>query len=323
MKILLINIDSKIPSMPLRKIGGFCKDRGDQVFYNNGCGNPDYVYISCVFSKNASKTRGIAKMFSCPVEFGGYGVNDAQLPYEIEHHMPDYEGMDFSFGFSSRGCPRNCPWCIVPKMEGPIRNHAPITEFLHPDHKKLILFDSNFLASPRWRENFRFIIAHNLRICFNQGLDIRLVNEENAGMLADCKYSSLRFNERRLYFAFDHPSVEGAVIKGIQQLKDVGIPPRHNMFYMLCAYGVSASNYDFAQDWRRFKILRELGADPYVMKWNGRRDIRILNHFARWVIKRDYKRKRPKFLRSNEWVELENAINHAESNEKKLMAEGG
>nr|MDO8117202.1 hypothetical protein [Candidatus Sigynarchaeota archaeon] len=312
MKILLINIDSKIPSMPLRKIGGFYKDRGDQVFYDNGCRNPDYVYISCVFSKNAATARGIAKMFSCPTALGGYGVNNVQLPDEIEHHMPDYAGMDFSFGYTSRGCFRNCPWCIVPKMEGKLRDHASITEFLHPDHKKLVLFDNNFLASPRWRENLRFIIAHNLKICFNQGLDIRLINEENAGMLADCKYSSLSFKKRRLYFAFDHPSIEREFCEGIQRLKNAGISTKNIMVYMLCGFGVSATNYNFATDWNRYKIIRDLGADPYVMKYDGRRDIRVLNHFARWVIRRDYKRRRPKFLRPREWEELQEAINHVE-----------
>jgi len=305
MKDLLIPIDSKMRNLAIRKLGGFLKERGHQVFYNDGCSSPDYVYISCIFQKNAPKVRGIAKMFSCPVEIGGYGVNGAQLPFEVEHHMPDYNGMDYSMGFTSRGCIRNCPWCIVPKMEGSIRDHAPITEFLHPDHNKLVLLDNNFLASPRWRENLQFIIDHNLKVCFNQGLDIRLINEENARMLADCRYYSLTFRERRLYFAFDTLEVEPAVRRGIEILKEAGIKPKLMMFYILCGF---QEPYDFGYDWHRFKVLCELGVDPYVMKYNGRRDIRILNHFSRWVIKRDYKRRRPKYLRPHEWQELQEGI---------------
>lgn len=55
----------------------------------------------------------------------------------------------------------------------------------------------------------------------------------------------------------------------------------------------------------------------FVKEYNGRRDIRILNYFSRWVNKRDYKRKTPKFLdhnsaglykRPHEWKELKEAI---------------
>lgn len=309
MKDLLIQIDGKMKNIGLRKLGGFLKERGHRVFYNNGCQNPDHVYISCIFERNASKTRGIAKMFSCPVEVGGYGVNEAKLPFEVEHHMPDYEGMDYSMGFTSRGCIRNCPWCIVPKMEGSIRDHAPISEFLHPDHNKVVILDNNLPASPKCDDNLQFIIDHDIKVNFHQGLDIRLVNEDNARMLAATKYYSVTFKSRRIYFAFDTSEVEPAVRRGIETLKGAEIRPKNMMFYMLCGF---QEPYDFGHDWHRFKVLCDLGVDPYVMKYNRRRDIRVLNHFARWVIRRDYKRKRPKYLRPHEWQELQEAISRVE-----------
>ena len=291
MKARLIQIDGKIPNRALRCWGGYLKERGYEVFYSDGCPDPDLVKISCIFEWNAAKAHSIAKMFSCPVEIGGYGVSGAQLPFEVEHHMPDYEGMDYSVGFTSRGCIRNCPWCIVPEKEGPIHDHAPISEFHPPKFKKTILLDNNFQASPRWRENLRYIIDHGLKVNFNQGLDIRLVNEENAGMLADCKYYDWKFKERRLYFAFDTPEIEPEVRRGVQTLKDARIPPRRLMFYMLCGFG---HNYHWddhkGEVFHRFEVLNELGTDPFVMVWNNRRDIPELRHFARWVNKRIYKR---------------------------------
>lgn len=293
MEILLIDLDSKIPNPPLMKLSAWHKAQGNNVRLIK---NPDKVYISCVFPQNKSK-----------IEMGGYGISSVQLPDEIEHTRPDYSlyNCDFSMGFTSRGCIRKCPWCIVPKMEGPIRDHAPISEFLHPDHNKVILLDNNFLASPRWRENLQFLINNHLKVSFCQGLDIRLINEENAAMLAKCLHYSIKFTERRIYFAFDDIKIEKQVRRGVEILKRAGIPAGRLMFYMLCGF---EEPYDFGNDWKRFKILLELGVDPYVMKYNKRRDIRILNHFSRWVIRRDYKRNQPKYLRPHEWRELQDAI---------------
>lgn len=168
MKVLLVQVDGKMPNLALMKISSWHKKQGDKVFLQNLI-NPDKVYISCIFSQNRAKALGIAKMFNCQVEVGGYGINDAQLPFDVEHTMPDYSlyGIRYSIGFTSRGCIRNCPWCIVPKKEGNIKDHAPINEFYVSAWKKLILWDNNFLASPRWYENLREIITRKIKVSFN------------------------------------------------------------------------------------------------------------------------------------------------------------
>ena len=289
MNVLLVDVDSKMPNLALMKISAWHKKRGDRVYLNNGCQDPDKVYISCMFSKNAARARGIAKMFSCPVEIGGYGVNGTKLPDEIEHTMPDYDGLDFAMGFTSRGCIRNCPWCIVPRMEGPIRNHAPITEFLPDELEKVVLFDNNFKASPRWRENLKYIIDHGIKVNFTQGLDIRLVDEEFAGMLAECDYRASNFKDKQLYFSFDVLEIEYKIMCGIETLRGAGIPiDRHHItFYMLVGFGVDSKDYTWdyfvKHDYHRFKVLREFGVRPYVMLYNGRRDIPILRYFRQWV----------------------------------------
>ena len=278
MKVLLINVDSKIPNLPLMKLSAFHKENGDTVGTN--IVNPDKVSISCVFEKNKAKALGIAKLFNCEVEVGGYGVNDKQLPYEIEHIMPDYSlyAIHYSIGFTSRGCPRKCPWCIVPNKEGPIREHAPISEFLHPKHRKLVLLDNNFLASPKWKEKLEFIIKKRLEVNFTQGLDIRLIDDEKAKWLRLVKFRTLTFRTEMLHFAFDTPEIESEVRRGVAILKKHGIRPHKLTFYFLCGF-----NTTHEEDMHRFKVIRELGANPYCMKYNDRRDDEWLNHFDRWV----------------------------------------
>lgn len=281
MKILLIDVDSKIPNLALMKISASHKNVGDKVFLNKCC-TPDEVHISCVFSKNRSQALGITKMFDCPVEIGGYGVNDKQLPYAVEHMMPDYTlypNMDFSMGYTSRGCIRKCPFCIVWKKEGNMRDHAPIGEFWNSSiGRKVVILDNNFLASPNWKPNIEFMLNHQLQVSLCQGLDIRLVNDENAFWLKLIDSRTMSFKSRMYYFAFDDPSIEDDVRKGVAILKKHGIKPYHLSFYMLCGF-----NTTHEEDRHRFNVLRELGAWAYIMKYNDRRDDPWLNHFDRWV----------------------------------------
>lgn len=299
MRILLIDVDSKMPNLALMKLSAWHKRRGDEVrlwrMQTEDCATlapADWegkIYVSCVFSENAWVARAFGG--SPNVEVGGYGVNGAKLPDEIEHTMPDYDlyGADYSMGFTSRGCIRKCPFCVVPEKEGPIRDHAPIPEFLYPGHNKVILLDNNFLASPKWKENLQFIIDHNLKVNFTQGLDIRLIDEENAAMLAECDYRAQNFKDRQLYFSFDTPEIEPEMTHGIETLRGAGIPiDRHHItFYMLVGFGADPEDYTWdyfvEHDYRRFKVLREFGVRPYVMTYNDRRDIPLLRYFEQWA----------------------------------------
>jgi len=293
MKVLLIDVDQTgFPNLALMKLSAWHKQRGDHVSLNNMNGSVSVVYISCVFTKNRPKALGIARFFEelgVEVHIGGYGINDAKLPDEIEHIMPDYSlyGSDYSMGFTSRGCIRRCPWCIVWRKEGSIREHSPIEEFWNRRHEKVLLLDNNFLASERWAEKLKFLTDRRLKVCFNQGLDIRLVDQEVARQLARTRYFDDQFRRRRLYFAFDSPDYEDAVIEGIRLLKRYGIPPRHLMFYVLVGFGIRPDDYTWdyflSHDYYRLKLLCDLGVLPYIMLYNDRQDIPLLRRFKRWA----------------------------------------
>lgn len=282
-KILLIDLDSKIPNLPLMKISSYHKEKGDSVYLNKGC-NPDKVYISCIFTKNKSQALGISKMFNCEVVMGGYGVNNLKLPSHIENIKPDYSLYDinYSMGYTSRGCIRNCKFCIVPKNEGKIKNSSDPIKFSDPKHKNLILLDNNFLASPKWKENLQYFIKNKIRVCFMQGLDIRLINEENAKLLSTLKFRNRKFTHPYLYFAFDSLKYESSVINGINLLVKNGIKPYKLIFYVLVNFDTS-----FDEDYHRFELLNNMGVDPFIMLYNGGTE--ILKKFARWVNRRVYK----------------------------------
>jgi len=290
MKVLLIQADGKMPNLALMKISAWHKKMGDKVYLKRGldptlpleCSNPDIVYISVIFSWNKKKALTLADMLKkkgIKVLIGGYAISNDKLPYEIEHIMPDYDlyGIDYSMGYTSRGCIRKCPWCIVWRKEGYIREHAELKEFLHPRHRKVILLDNNLLAAPNGRKVLIELIARRLMVNFNQGLDIRLVNRENAKLLSKIRYYDWRFKNRTLHFAFDLPETENEVLRGIKILEEAGIPRDHLMFYVLVGYNTS-----YKEDMHRINLLIKEGVKPYVMPYNDRHDS-YYPHLERWV----------------------------------------
>ena len=294
MRTLLVDADSHngFPNLALMKISEWYKRLGHDVDLIQGIPSTaplsqdyDKVYISCIFLQNKEKVLDYAAQFTIPVELGGSGLSlETKLHEPIEHMMPDYSlyGIDYSMGFTSRGCIRKCSFCVVPKKEGYICDHAPIEEFLHPDHKKLILLDNNFQASPKWEENIQFIIDKKLKVNVNQGLDIRLMNEEFAGYLKKAKTFNRKFTKRSFHIAFDSPKLERPFRKGMRTLLDAKITASNIMVYILC--GHDTFHYE---DKYRFDVVKEYGAIPFIMPYNQTED-QWIRQFARWVNGRYY-----------------------------------
>ena len=179
-------------------------------------------------------------------------------------------------GFTSRGCQRNCAFCIVRKKEGYIKEHAEVEEFLNAESNIVVLLDNNFLALPSHIKKLKKYIEKGWIIDFNQGLDIRLINEENAKLLAGVKHL------KRIHFAWDLMSYEKEFKEGMNILFKARIKPYRIMIFVLCGF-----NTTFDEDLYRFNELLNLGVDPFIMIYgNGDRKTK---EFARWVNKRLYK----------------------------------
>lgn len=297
MKILLVDADSHngFPNLALMKLSAWHKERGDEIDLIKGIPEAapleayDEVFISCIFFQNAEKARDYAlqcEQVSEHVELGGSGIDhNVRLPDAIEHIMPDYDlyGLDFSLGFTSRGCIRKCPWCIVPKKEGKMRDNAPVSEFHDCKHSKVVLLDNNFQASPRWRENIEYIQDLRLKVNFNQGLDARLINDEFGDALSRTYYYSWSFKTKGFHLACDTPQAIKPLEQALEILDRHGIPAYHAMVYVLVGF-----NTTYEQDLERVKKIIALGAKPYIMRYNKRRDSKALNDLARWVNRKYY-----------------------------------
>ena len=260
MNVLLVDVDkSRFPNLALMKLSAWHKQRGDNVFLNRTKRSVDKIYISVVFNWNRDRALQLFHAYrslNYDVKIGGYPVNSDLLEPQIEHIQPDYDlyGVDYSMGFTSRGCIRACEFCIVYAKEGPIHPVAEISEFLHPDHEKLLLLDNNLLASPKWEDVLTDIRERDVAVDFNQGLDIRLIDERRAEALSSVKL--LQF----LRFSFDNVASEAPFRKGMKKLLAAGVKPRDISVYVLVGF-----NTTFREDMKRFRILKSFKVNAYPM----------------------------------------------------------
>jgi len=279
MRVSLVQIDGKYPNLALMKLSSYHKAQGDKVGLN--LGNPDKIYISCIFSQNLSQAQGIGLFYpNADVLVGGPALGiPNHIPEYAEHVMPDYSlyDIDYSLGYTQRGCPNACGFCIVPKLEGPFREYAEIKEFHHPDHDKIVIYDNNFLASALYKKKLDYINENDLKVNFNQGLDARLVTEKVACELAETKAHSFHFNHRYYHFAWDLMPNSDKIIEGLQNMLNAGVTERRLIVYVLVGY-----NTTHEEDLYRVNKIIEMGMDPYIMRYNHRKDDKFLNALKEW-----------------------------------------
>lgn len=276
-KTLLIDIDSTIPNLALMHISTWKKNQGNEVGFN--IPEPDEVYASCVFKKNRHLVDGLRFYYpNAMIDIGGGGVDlDKHLPDGVDFLMPDYSlypDCDFDLGFTTRGCNRGCYFCIVPKKEGKFHINQHPSEFHHPSHKKIVLLDNNILLNKDWFfEVTDWIIANGMSVDFNQGLDIRLMDNQIAKRIAELKPI------RSWHFAFDSMNYRDAVDKGIELMREAGVDLRNKSNWYVYLH-----NDDGWEDaLERCNILRNHNVLPYIMLNQDAKRTQRMTDLKRWT----------------------------------------
>ena len=281
MKIGLIDVDGhNFPNLALMKLSAWHKAKGDNVEWWNGLKHYDIVYKARVFDDTYSKDIEHCINADRIVQGGtGYGV-DNKLDTEIEHIYPDYslyqtrfdsyKVLNTAYGFMTRGCPRNCDFCIVAQKEGcRSQRVADLNEFW--DGQQYIkLLDPNLLACSEHEKILQRLADSRAYIDFTQGLDIRLMNKDNIQLLNQIRI-------KLIHFAWDNPNddLTGAFKRFTKhaRIKD----PSKKIVYVLTNF-----NSTHEQDLYRIYTLRDLGFNPYVMIYNKPLAPRKTRLLQRW-----------------------------------------
>ena len=292
MKIGLIDVDGHdFPNLPLMKLSAWHKQNGDSVEWYSPLlsGHMDKVYMSKVFSFTEDFQYFID---ADEIEKGGSGyciryengkeifdpAMNKNLPSEIEHIYPDYslypkQTRDRAFGFLTRGCPRSCPFCIVSKKESKqSRKVADLKEF-YRGQKSIELLDPNLLACDVAEDLLNQIIESGANVNFNQGLDVRFIDETRAKMINKIKVEEI-------HFAWDNIN-DRSVLDGLKKYSRIATRKPHG--YYATVYVLTNFNSDIKQDLERIYTLRSMNYDPYVMIYDKENAPDEIKKLQRWT----------------------------------------
>lgn len=193
MNVAIDSVDGgRFPNLALMRISAWHKAQGDSVEWFAPLVKYELVYASKIFTFSPDDPYLPSDAIK-----GGTGYNlKSRLPQEIESMRPDYmiyPQFNSAYGFLTRGCPNNCPWCVVPQKEGSINIVDDIENICRTNmgfRKTAILMDNNFLAAPLefCQEQAEKMKRLRIRVDFNQGTDARLYNEDTARIMAMIPY---------------------------------------------------------------------------------------------------------------------------------------
>lgn len=310
MKIAIFDADligrkkHRFPNLVCEKISGYWKEKGatvnlhtsfpSKLEWNTWEEQYDETYISKVFTDTPVPDYIVKTKH---IHLGGTGFyfdKAPNLPYKIEHHMPDYnlyndwienevnharkraiskgkkfnetryrvqfkEYTDYSIGFITRGCFRKCPFCVNKKFDH-VFVHSPLEEFYDPSRKKLCFLDDNFMGCPNWKELLENILSTGKSFKFKQGLDERLLTAKKAKLLFNANYDG------DYTFAFDNISDYDLIHKKLIIIDKYNIKKKSVKFYVLVGFERTDAT-DIENAFKRIELLFHYHCLPYIMRY--------------------------------------------------------
>lgn len=180
----------------------------------------DEIHISCTFTWDRDYCEFLQYQWqgrtNKPVKLGGVAFGSPSDEFIPGMYVKP------NIIFTTRGCNNKCPWCVVPKNEGRLKE-LPI----HPGN---ILQDNNFLqASRAHKEKVFEMLKSQKGICFKGGLESDLIDDHFVNNV-----TSLRIKE--LWLACDTDSSLPSLKKACEKLKKAGFN-RNKIYCYALSYG--------------------------------------------------------------------------------------
>jgi radical SAM superfamily enzyme YgiQ (UPF0313 family) len=272
MKIGLVDVDSfNFPNLALMKISAYHKRLKDDVSMYMPIFDYDKIYMSKVFTFTKDKKITYENIIR-----GGTGYDlEKKLPDEIDNIYPDYSLYNITntaYGYLTRGCFRNCDFCIVSKKEGnKVYQAYKLNQFWN-GQKKIKLLDPNISGASNFIDLMGELAETGAYIDFTQGLDLRLLTDEKMEAIKKIKLT-------RIHFAWDKFEDEKIICERLEAfIKNVENDYRKVVVYVLVNF-----NTTFEQDLYRINKIREIGASPYVMIYEAKTANKKYINLREWV----------------------------------------
>ena len=199
------------------------------------------VLVSCVFTWDKPRAERIAESWAkyyTDVKLGGPAYGDPSGAFVPGRFVKN------GVTITSRGCPKKCPWCFVPKREGKIREIE-----IKPGN---IIQDNNLLACSRKHVEAVFaMLAEQKRAAqFKGGIDVTLLKDWQGRLLKQCRLSEI-------WVACDTPGH----IAHLRKANDIlgQIPVRKKRCFVMIGYNAET----LKQAEERLETVYALGYLPF------------------------------------------------------------
>ncbi len=300
------------PNLALARFSTMHKAQGDKVThlivdsrYQLPAVAPDKVYVSIVFSwdilplmnfmdrlsmfyphlkeKGMIEVGGVAPYFMKDFITDNFGVEPhTTCSRELDQVVPDpafYNDDDSSYVFTSRGCPNNCSFCIVPKCESDAYVIENWRDQINMSAKKIVVCDNNILATgDHCREVFEYLteIAHRdgtripgsrkvREVEFDGGFDFRRINSENIELIRQVKHSKIRLAWDDVKYESKFDSAMRFLLEAFPKVSSRGLHEEIEVFVLY--------NCEFTRDaledtlYRIYKLFHHYRVMPYAMRY--------------------------------------------------------
>lgn len=212
------------------------------------------VMISCTFTwdiPEAERLKRSWSRFSDNVWLGGPAYNDPGWAFVPGRFLKE------GAVITSRGCFRNCPFCLVPEREGHKIRQVGITQGWN-------VFDSNILGCDEAyiRELFAMLATQRHPAVFSGGLDTRLLEPWHVDLLGGIRL-------KRMYFACDSPETIPDLKRCAEMLgpweNGARFPRDKRGCYVLIGFRDETPRHAEA----RLKEVYAMGFLPFAMHYRG------------------------------------------------------
>lgn len=266
---------------------------------------PDVIYFSFIFlfkyMSDCQWVKGYRKQYpQARIVIGGTApslienkfkrnLNGANIEIftgrdlALEQLAPDFKitGYKHSYGFTTRGCPNSCDWCVVPRLEG---KHNVLQNWqtqIDIDLPVFYGFDNNVLAcgSDHFRDVLTYLSSHQIKLDFNQAMDAEIFHRNKKIQQVFTEFPRIW---HVLRFAWDSDRVEESILFTIDFLHQHKIRAQSQSLLML--YDADDSPevffkrvqtiYNHPARWAMKPMrFKDLDTGVLLRKWGGIGDI--------------------------------------------------